>query len=370
MSTTLVAIRNLSKRFARKGAEDVVAIDDVDLDVHKGEFTVLIGPSGCGKTTLLRCIAGLEDPDHGSIQIGQQIVYDSATNVFLPPEKRPISMVFQSYALWPHMTAFDNVRYPLTTGRNRVPKSEQRDRVRQALTTVGIPELLDRYPKQMSGGQQQRVALARALITNTDLILFDEPLSNVDAKVREQLRIELLAMQDRLGFAAIFVTHDQTEAMVLGDTIAVLGGGRIAQLGSPREVYARPANRYVARFIGTANSVPVGGGAPVDGSTLIGFDSPVGRILAPADQVTSTGPDAVAVWRPEHATVSTSPPASAVNSYQGTVDARLYLGSHEEIIVLVGDIQLAVWTTHPVDVDKGADVWISVPPEHVRVFDA
>ncbi len=369
MSSPLVEIRSLSKAFTRKGGERVLAIDDVDLDVNRGEFTVLIGPSGCGKTTLLRCIAGLEEPDSGVIRIGSQTVYDSAAGISVPPEKRRISMVFQSYALWPHMTAFDNVRYPLTTGGRRMPKAEQRDRVREVLTTVGIPQLLDQYPKQMSGGQQQRVALARALVMGTELVLFDEPLSNVDAKVREQLRIELLAMQDRLGFAAIFVTHDQTEAMVLGDQIAVLGGGRIAQLGAPRDVYSRPANRYVADFIGSANDLPVVPSKKAPAEGIVTFASALGAVAVAADQVSAEG-EAVAVWRPEHARLSRSKPVDARNVWRGTVVARLYLGSHEEFLVDVDGVELVVWTTDPLgDVQKGDGVWVSVDPSQIRVLE-
>lgn len=373
MSKPLVEVRNLSKTFVRQGGEEVFAVNRIDLDVHREEFMVLVGPSGCGKTTLLRCIAGLEDPDEGHIRVGDQVVYDSGRGVLVPPEKRRISMVFQSYALWPHMTVYDNVKYPLTTGRSRIPQAEIRERVEQVLATVGIPNLLEQFPKQLSGGQQQRVALARALILGTDLILFDEPLSNVDAKVREQLRLELLAMQDRLGFAAIFVTHDQTEAMILGDMIAVLGRGRIAQIGAPRDIYARPANQYVADFIGSANKLSVLASSKRPDGAGLELDTPLGRLVSthePPDPG-SDGP-AVAVWRPEQFSISVGPEApQKVNCWQGVVAARLFLGSHEEIIVDVDGTQLTVWTTEALDLDaKGQQVWVHVDPKNLRVLNA
>lgn len=371
MSTPIVEIRKLSKSFVRQGGEEVFAVDGIDLDVRKEEFTVLVGPSGCGKTTLLRCIAGLEDPDSGYIRVGDQIVFDSERRVLLPPEKRRISMVFQSYALWPHMTVYDNVKYPLTTGRWRPSKAEMRERVRQVLATVGIPELLNQYPKQLSGGQQQRVALARALILGTELILFDEPLSNVDAKVREQLRLELLAMQERLGFSAIFVTHDQTEAMILGDTIAVLGKGKISQIGVPRDIYAKPANRYVADFIGSANKAPVEARSARIKGNHVEFDSSLGTIVVERAQVElDEKADAVAIWRPEHLSISLASEAPRpINCWQGTVAARLYLGSHEEIVIDVGGVQLIVWTTDALDLDsRGQKVWVYVEPRNLRIL--
>ncbi|WP_324278085.1 ABC transporter ATP-binding protein [Blastococcus brunescens] len=234
-STPVVEVSNLVKRFRRESGAVVNAIDDVSFEVAAGDFVVLLGPSGCGKTTLLRAIAGLETPDQGAIRIGGRAVFSAADRVEVPPERRDISMIFQSYALWPHMTAFKNVAYPLQSRRGRkVAKDEIARRVRQALELVGVGELETQYPGQMSGGQQQRIALARALVNNDELVLFDEPLSNVDAKVREQLRFELVSMQRKLGFSALFVTHDQTEAMELAHRIAVLDSGRIAQFGTPR----------------------------------------------------------------------------------------------------------------------------------------
>ena len=248
-----LALRDIRKHFTRRDGTKVPAVDGIDLEVAQGEFVVLLGPSGCGKTTLLRCIAGLESPDHGEITIHGDRHYVSAEGLESSPNKRKLGMVFQSYALWPHMKVFSNVAYPLQV--KRVSRQQVRERVTEVLKTVGVGELLEQYPGQLSGGQQQRVALARALVSSDGLLLFDEPLSNVDAKVREQLRYEIRRMQQQIGFAAIYVTHDQEEAMELADRIAVLNKGRIAQLGTAQEIYETPADRYVAKFIGATNEI-------------------------------------------------------------------------------------------------------------------
>ncbi|MDE3078339.1 MAG: ABC transporter ATP-binding protein, partial [Chloroflexota bacterium] len=234
-----VAVRNLTKVYhTRRGP--VLALDNVSLEIAAGEILVLLGPSGCGKTTLLRCIAGLERPDSGELYVQGRPVFSSSTHVWLPPERRQLSMVFQSYALWPHMTVFENVAYPL---RNvKVPAAEVRERTEAVLGVVGLGAYAPAYPGQLSGGQQQRVALARAIVANEGVVLFDEPLSNLDAKVRERLRVDLLALQRDIGFSALYVTHDQTEATALGDRIAVMSTGRMAQSGTPVEIYDRPSS--------------------------------------------------------------------------------------------------------------------------------
>lgn len=245
----VVRLRDLTKRYRRADGEITAAVDGVALDVAPGEFLVLLGPSGCGKTTLLRSIAGLERPDGGTVEIDGRPVFGPGVNV--PPERRGISMVFQSYALWPHLTVHDNVAYPLQNRRGeRLTKAGIASRVRDSLALVGIDHLAGQYPGELSGGQQQRIALARAFIAGDGLVLFDEPLSNIDAKVRERLRADLLAMQRRLGFAAVYVTHDQTEAMELASRVAVMRDGRIEQLGTPHDIYVRPTSRYVANFVG------------------------------------------------------------------------------------------------------------------------
>ncbi|SOD98348.1 ABC transporter ATP-binding protein [Blastococcus haudaquaticus] len=368
-STPVVEVSNLVKRFRRESGAVVNAIDDVSFEVAAGDFVVLLGPSGCGKTTLLRAIAGLETPDQGSIRISGRPVYSSADRVDVPPERRDISMIFQSYALWPHMTAFKNVAYPLQSRRGRkIAKDDIARRVRQALELVGVGELEKQYPGQMSGGQQQRIALARALVNNDELVLFDEPLSNVDAKVREQLRFELVSMQRKLGFSALFVTHDQTEAMELAHRIAVLDSGRIVQFGSPQEIYHRPATRYVAKFIGAINEV-VGTVTTVDGGSVV-VDSPYGKFVgATVGHRFSVGDRAAAMWRPERGRLTQDEPRT-VNRWPGRVKAPLFVGSHTEYLVSVGASQTDVrlWSPRSDLVAAGSEAWVSVDADDVLVL--
>lgn len=229
----------------------VNAIEQLDLHIQDGEFFVLLGPSGCGKTTTLRCIAGLEEPDNGTLLLGQRAVADSRQGLFVAPEKRNIGMVFQNYALWPHLTVRQNVSYPLKV-RGRLG-TEQRQQVVQALELVGLHQHGERYPAELSGGQQQRVALARALVARPGLMLFDEPLSNMDAQLRIRLRQDLRRIHDELGYTAVYVTHDHAEALALADRIGVMNAGRLEQVGTPSEIFLTPRTRYVADFVGFEN---------------------------------------------------------------------------------------------------------------------
>jgi len=224
-----ISVISLVKKY-----NSVVAVDNVSLNIDEGEFLTLLGPSGCGKTTTLRCVAGLEHPEQGTISIDDKVVSSSEKNIFLPPDKRALGMVFQSYAIWPNMTVFDNVAFGLSI-RN-TPKLEIRDRVEQVLKQVRMEEYASRYATELSGGQQQRVAVARALAFNPRALLFDEPLSNLDAKLREDMRIELVSIQKRIGISSFYVTHDQIEAMAISDRIAIMNKGKIVQVGSPEEI--------------------------------------------------------------------------------------------------------------------------------------
>jgi iron(III) transport system ATP-binding protein len=232
----------------------VTAVNDLSFEARAGEFLTLLGPSGCGKTTTLRLVAGLERPDRGEIYVGDRLISSASSRLFVPPERRGMGMVFQSYAIWPHMTVFENVAFPLQ--ELRVSRAEIRERVMTILSTVGLGELHARPAPMLSGGQQQRVALARALVSNPEVLLLDEPLSNLDARLREEMRFELREMQARLGITSIFVTHDQAEAMTLSDRIVVMNAGRIEQEGSPEDVYQRPSTRFVMDFLGRANHLP------------------------------------------------------------------------------------------------------------------
>jgi iron(III) transport system ATP-binding protein len=241
-----VLIENLSKTFG-----GVAALKNLSLQVAASEMLVLIGPSGCGKTTCLRCLAGLERPTSGRILIGDRTVTAIEQGVFVAPESRHIGMVFQSYAIWPHMTVFENVAYPLRAMGS--PRSTIKPRVDEALRLVQLGNFADRYSSQLSGGQQQRVALARSLVGEPALLLFDEPLSNLDANLRTQMRIEIKELQKKLGFTGVYVTHDQAEALAIADRVAIMDQGVLRQIGTPREVYNRPANSFVAGFIGSTN---------------------------------------------------------------------------------------------------------------------
>jgi iron(III) transport system ATP-binding protein len=244
-----VKISSVTKLFG-----DVKAVDDFNALIRNGEFVSILGPSGCGKTTMLRMIAGFEKANQGEIYIGDQLVSSAEKKVFIPPEKRSIGMVFQSYAVWPHMNVFDNVAYPLKI--KGTAKSEIKNRTDKALELVHLDGYAERFPNQLSGGQQQRVALARALVSEPSLLLLDEPLSNLDAKLRESMRFEIKDLQKKLNITVIYVTHDQAEAMAMSDRIIVMNKGIIQQTGSPTDVYETPANRIIADFIGLVNFIP------------------------------------------------------------------------------------------------------------------
>ncbi|WP_345217958.1 ABC transporter ATP-binding protein [Georgenia halophila] len=363
-------MRDLRKEFRRADGSAVRAIDGVSLDVAPGEFVVLLGPSGCGKTTLLRSIAGLEQPDSGAIHIRGVPVYSSDDVIDLAPERRKISMIFQSYALWPHMTVFQNVVYPLKNApRPRLSKTEMTERVSYVLDLLGIGQLAGQHPGQMSGGQQQRVALARALAPQQDLILFDEPLSNVDAKVREQLRLELLSMQAEIGFSAIYVTHDQTEAMELADRVAVLRDGRVEQIGSPHEIYSRPTSRYVADFIGTSNEV-TGTVEEVLDSGAVRIQTAIGPVLGgDVPGTVAVGDQVVLLARPERFRLEPqAAEPNGPNSWTVEGDTTLFLGAHSQHIVRLEDLTLRVWSADQTSVQRGQSYRLSIDPAAVRVL--
>ncbi|HXV83626.1 MAG TPA: ABC transporter ATP-binding protein [Candidatus Binatia bacterium] len=250
-----LVVENLRKFFS-SGATEVQAVRDASFSVTRGTFFTLLGPSGSGKTTILRCIGGLEAPEGGEIRLGEKIYYSDRRRIALMPEERGIGMVFQSYAIWPHMTVFNNVAFPLKYGLARVSSAEIKSRVRRVLEMVQMEGLSDRMATQLSGGQQQRVALARALVSEPNLLLLDEPLSNLDAKLREDMRLEIRRIQRSLGLTTVYVTHDQAEALSMSDRIALLRGGEIVQLGGPRELYERPNDVFASAFIGTSNQLP------------------------------------------------------------------------------------------------------------------
>ena len=323
-----VRIEHIFKRFG-----GVTAVNDFDLVVEDGEFVSILGPSGCGKTTTLRMVAGFERATEGEIYIGDKCVSSSLKNTFVPPEKRDIGMVFQSYAVWPHMTVLDNVGYPLKI--QKVAKEERVKRVKEMLALVHLEEYAERYPHQLSGGQQQRVALARALVARPGLLLLDEPLSNLDAKLRESMRFEILSLQKELGITVVYVTHDQGEAMAMSDRIVVMSKGFVQQIGAPHEIYANPANKMVADFIGLVNFLP---GEITDGRVHI-----AGMATSLPNPSSLTGSVTIAV-RPENITLS-----SENGTMKGILTHRFYLGDAVDYRVQVGEEMVRV-------IVKGADL--------------
>ena len=336
---------------------NTVAVDHISFVVQPSEIVALLGPSGCGKTTTLRLIAGLERPGEGEISINGRVV--AGGTHYLPPEKRDIGLVFQSYALWPHMTVFQNVALGLKL--RRVAADEMRSRVQRTLEFLGLLGLEQRYPSQLSGGQQQRVALARSLVVEPAVLLFDEPLSNLDAKIRERVRFELRELLKRLGIATLYVTHDQAEAMVIADRIIVMNRGRIEQQGTPGQIYETPASRFVAEFVGWANFVPVRlleAGRDGQPHALQSSDGLVFRTTSAVE-----GQSGMAAFRPEHAVV-VAKDGPALNTWPVRVERQVYLGSLKE-----SHGRLGQW---PIRIDGWSggeqEILLHVPPEHVMYF--
>lgn len=357
----MITIRNLDKVFLTNRGP-VWAVKGVDLVVEEGQFVVLLGPSGCGKTTTLRCVAGLERPDRGSIEIAGQMV-DSAEGggSYVPPERRNIGMVFQSYAVWPHLTVYDNIVLPLTEGRQRVPKSQVRDRALEALTLVRLKDLESRPVTDLSGGQQQRVALARAIVTRPKVLLMDEPLSNLDARLRDQMRFELKKITKSVGVTTLYVTHDQSEALSLGDRICVMSEGRILQDAPPQEIYARPASRFVAEFVGEMNFVP---------SKIVGpeeADSPLGRLRCSVPQACQSGSEVILAVRPEHLSLSRQPHQSCP-SVQGKIVNVNYVGDSTFFEVEVSGVPLRVKQPGAPSFSVGERATVVLSPDAWHVY--
>ncbi|MGV6873484.1 ABC transporter ATP-binding protein [Pseudochelatococcus sp. B33] len=327
-----ISVHNLSKRFG-----GLTVVHAISFEVRRGEFVSLLGPSGCGKTTTLRCIAGLEDVNGGVIRIGDSVVSDPDRGVMLAPHERDIGMVFQSYAIWPHMTVAGNVGFPLSI--RGVARADVEKHVNDALSIVDMLHLKDRQPSQLSGGQQQRVALARAIVGKPNVLLFDEPLSNLDAKLREGMRSEIRRLQRELDIATVYVTHDQEEALSMSDRVIVMSRGHIMQEGPPRTLYRRPSNRFVADFVGKASFLDVK--KAQDGP---GWLTPDGSLI----QVESEPPgeDGVgyqAMLRPEAVTLSPSDAPSAAAGYnelRGVITDSHYLGAVTEYNVRAGGADL------------------------------
>jgi len=348
-----VELRNLTKRY---GSNAVV--DDVSLTIEHGHLVCLLGPSGCGKTTTLRLIAGFVEPSAGEIRVGDKLISSPAQTV--PPERRNMSMIFQSYALWPHMTVAENIVYGLKL--RKLNRDTIAEKLNAILATTRLALLAERYPGELSGGQQQRVALARALIVEPETLLLDEPLSNLDANLREEMRFEVRRLHDAYRYTTVYVTHDQSEAMTTADLIAVMNAGKIEQAGSPEEVYDRPRSEFVARFIGSSNVIK---GKALDESRI----EFAGTALRCVGGKLKQGVDTAVSIRPHDVKISAKESPEAENVVAANVQRQVFLGDRRDYMVELKDgTQLRVVTAAGESIALGGAVWLHLPPDHCRAL--
>jgi len=356
-----IEIRNLLKQYKK-----VTAVNRINLEVKEGELLTLLGPSGCGKTTTLRCIAGLEKPEEGDVIIdGKPMISEG----FVQPAKRGIGMMFQNYAVWPHMRVYSNIVYGLKL--QKISRQGIKDKAKDVVELVGLQGLEDRYPGQLSGGQQQRVALARALIRNPKVLLLDEPLSNLDAKLREKMRFEIKSLVKRMGITSVYVTHDQSEAMVISDRIVVMEKGNIVQIGSPHEIYEKPASRFVADFIGAMNFIPgdVVQVLPDTNEVYVRTEFSE-KILcrSTGSDVTTPGQKVYASIRPEDVEVFAEPPQSGENLFKGTIANKAYLGNFLFLFVNINGTTIRVQAPHQLPQEEGHELYLSLNPQKCIVL--
>jgi len=344
--------KNVSKFFG-----ETKAVDGVTLDVTDGELFFLLGPSGCGKSTFLRTIAGFYQPDTGDLYFGDKLMND------IPPHKRNIGMVFQNYALWPHMSVYDNVEYGLNV--RKLPADVKKEKVQRVLEIVRMDQYADRNPNQLSGGQQQRIALARALVIEPDVLLLDEPLSNLDAKLRLEMRQEIKRIHSEAGITSVYVTHDQKEALSLADRVAVMRDGKIVQIGTPREIYNLPVNSFVADFIGETNFLRGRLKEETNGKLLM--ETPAGEILCtPTDSKLAQSDVMLCSVRPESISILDKPVDNAPNQFEATISSVTYLGDVEEYWLSIQDsLQIKVILHNPGQYERhsGDKVYISFQPQ-------
>jgi iron(III) transport system ATP-binding protein len=344
----------------------VFAVNDVSFTVEPGELFTLLGPSGCGKSTTLRSIAGLEQPDSGIVSVGDTVLFAAGASakkrVNVPANKRGLGMVFQSYAIWPHMTVFENVAFPLRVRarKQRPSKREITERVERVLETMELLQYADRHATKLSGGQQQRLALARAIVVEPSLLLLDEPLSNLDAKLRESLRFELKRLQRELGITSIYVTHDQIEALSLSSNIAVMRAGEVVQLGKPRDIYENPQNKFVAEFIGTSNFID--GTVKARTGERYVVETLDGRLTLDASLDVPPGTEVVVSIRPEAVMLTTERPLDAVNMWEGNVTTRAFLGDAVDHVVSVGKRDIRARCLPHISHAPGTSVYMQMDP--------
>jgi iron(III) transport system ATP-binding protein len=353
MCVASVELRGLTKRFG-----SLAVVDDVSLRIDHGQLVCLLGPSGCGKTTTLRLIAGFLEPTSGEIHVGDRVVSTSARTI--QPENRKMSMIFQSYALWPHMTVTENIIYGLRL--RKLDRDTIARKLAAILATTKLEPLAQRYPGELSGGQQQRVALARALIVEPETLLLDEPLSNLDANLREEMRFEIRRLHDQYRYTTVYVTHDQSEAMTTADLIAVMNAGRIDQLGSPEDIYDRPQSEFVARFIGASNVIK---GTARDENHV----SFAGTTLQVVGAKLKAGESAPVAIRQHDIQLSTQGRADQQNALKARVTRQVFLGGTRDYLVEVADgTTLRVVTSPDNIVAEGAEVWLTLPPDRCRAL--
>jgi iron(III) transport system ATP-binding protein len=348
-----VELKGLGKRYG-----EAVAVEDVSLHIEHGQLVCLLGPSGCGKTTTLRLIAGFIEPSAGEIVVGGKVL--SSPRRTVPPEGRNMSMIFQSYALWPHMTVAENVAYGLRI--RKLDKATIDGKLKAILSTTRLEALAERYPGELSGGQQQRVSLARALVVEPETLLLDEPLSNLDANLREEMRFEIRRLHDRYRYTTVYVTHDQSEAMTTADVIAVMNQGRIEQRGAPQEIYDRPRSEFVARFIGGSNILS---GKAVDASHVtVGG----GTLATTGRPLTAGEPTSVSV-RQHEISILMAAPAEPANVLRATVSRQVFLGSARDYTVALDDkTELRVTAPPEQDIAPGQQVWLKLPAMRCRAL--
>ena len=347
-----VELKGLTKRYGT-----IAVVDDVSLHIEHGHLVCLLGPSGCGKTTTLRLIAGFVEPSEGEIRVGDRLI--SSPALTLPPERRNMSMIFQSYALWPHMTVTENTSTASSCGNDRDTIGKKLDAI---LATTKLAPLATRYPGELSGGQQQRVALARALIVEPETLLLDEPLSNLDANLREEMRFEVRRLHDAYRYTTVYVTHDQSEAMTTADLICVMNLGKIEQSGSPEEIYDRPRSEFVARFIGSSNVIK-GKGLADRRVDVAGV-----ALRCTGEKVVAGAPTAVSI-RPHDIAIAAKAPQATENVVPATVVRQVFLGGSRDYMVEVKDgTQLRVVTAAEDNIPQGSAVWLHLPPERCRAL--
>ncbi len=367
MADKVVEVRNLTKRFG-----DVIAVNDISFSIDEKDFLILLGPSGCGKTTILRMIAGLEEPTSGEIYLRGKLVYSSEKSIFVPARERGVGLVFQSYALWPHMTVFENIAFGLRV--KHLDNTTIKQKVREGLAYMQLEEMENRYPQEMSGGQQQRVALARMLVSEPEVFLMDEPLSNLDAKLRLEMRAEIKNIHFQTGATTVYVTHDQVEALTMANKIAVMNHGRIEQFDHPKAVYKHPATLFVADFIGSPTINKIKGKIDAEGSggkVKVSFGNFSILTDYAAGGVFGRDKEVVAAVRPENiSVVGERGKGSPENVFSCEVNTVLPAGPETILKLKLGEIGLNLLITQEAEYRKGERVNVYIPPEAVLLFDS